>query len=81
MWCVLGTQGRFCIDSSLPFPLDAESLVFFLLAREDFFSPSGRAWAAAAATPWPSVTPFEPSAGLEGFEEEYRRWWERYDKA
>lgn len=23
--------------------------------------------------------PFDPSAGLEGFEEEYLRWWERYD--
>ena len=44
-------------------------------------SPSGLALAGAAGTAWPSATPFEPSAGLEGFEEENRLWWQRYRDA
>jgi hypothetical protein len=83
--CVLGTLGRWSIDSSLPFTVEltATSFAFFVLAC-DFCSPSNLGFDAfvllcdlvfvgAAGTVCPSATPFEPSAGLEGFDEENRR--------
>jgi hypothetical protein len=85
MCCVLGTLGRWSIDSSLPFTAElATSFAFFVLGC-DFCSPSNAgfdvfvfltalAFAGAAGTVCPSVTPFEPSAGLEGFDEENRLW-------
>lgn len=82
--CVLGTLGRWGINSSLPFTVEfaATSFAFFVLAC-DFCSPSILGFDAlallcdfgfvgAAGTVCPSATPFEPSAGLEGFEEENR---------
>jgi hypothetical protein len=52
----------------------ATSFAFLLLAREDFCSPSDFTFAGAAGTVCPSAIPFEPSAGLEGFDEENRLW-------
>jgi len=62
------------MDSSLPFTVDfaATSFAFLLLARDDFCSASGLDFCGAAGTVCPSAMPFEPSAGLEGFEEENR---------
>ncbi len=60
----------------------AVSFVFRRLdVFEDFFSPSDRVCAGVAGTSPPSVIPLEPSAGLDGFEEEYRLWCERYESA
>lgn len=86
MCCVLGTLGIFGIDTTLSFTellLVVPSFAFRLPDRDAFFSPSGLASSAvlpsglacvgAAGTP-PSATPLEPSAGLDGFEEEFRLW-------
>lgn len=84
MCCVLGTLGRFCIASSLPFTvqLAATSFTFRLLVRvDDFFLLSGLVCAGAAGTAWPSAMPLEPSAGLEGFEEDHLLWWHWYESA
>lgn len=69
---MLGTLGKFCIDSSLPLTVFSAttSLALFLLEfLEEVFC------AGLAAT---SVTPSGPSAGLEGFDEDCRlccgRW-------
>jgi hypothetical protein len=50
------------------------------LLDRDFVSPSGLALAGAAGTACPSAIPFEPSAGLEGFDEENRLWWQRCER-
>jgi hypothetical protein len=63
--------------SSLLAELVDESFPFLLPALEAFFSPLGRACEGLAGTACPSATPFEPSAGLEGFDEDNRRWWQR----
>ena len=58
----------------------ATSLAFRLLVLVGFFSESSLVWAGAAVTVWPSATPLEPLAGLEGFEDDGRLWWERYER-
>lgn len=71
-WWVLGTLGRFCIDSSLPFTVQSDATSCgdfrfeFLVLR-----------AGVAATAWPSDTPLDPSDGLE---DELRRCCVLYDK-
>jgi hypothetical protein len=72
--CVLGTLGRFHEAPSLPFTVlfATTSFAFLLPVLEDFFSLSGLACGGLAGTSWPWATPLEPSAGLEGFEEENR---------
>jgi len=64
-------------------PVEA-SFAFRLPAFAAFFSPSGLACDGDAGTACPSATPFDPSAGLEGFDEEEEdnlRWWERNERA
>ena len=63
--------------SSLLAELADGSFPFLLPALEAFFSPLDRACEGLAGTVCPSATPFEPSAGLEGFDEDNRRWWQR----
>lgn len=75
MCCVLGTLGRFENASSLPLAAkpEAVSFAFRLLVRDDFFSAAGLAcvWLVTAS---PSATPLDPSAGLEGFEDDNLLW-------
>ena len=72
--CVLGTLGGLNKAPSLPFTelFASTSLAFLLPALEGLLSLSSLARAGLAGTSPPSATPFEPSAGLEGFEEEKR---------
>jgi hypothetical protein len=44
------------------------------LGFDNFAFLSGFVFAGAAGTLCPSVTPFEPSAGLDGLDEENRLW-------
>jgi hypothetical protein len=73
---VLGTAGNLSIALSLPFTvqLAATSFAFFADFLEGFFSPSREASAGEADNCPPSATPFDPPAGLDGFDDENRRW-------
>lgn len=85
IWLVLGTLGKLCMVSTLFTELVEVSFVFLVLpAFEVFFSASGRACDGDVGTACPSATPFDPSAGLEGFDEEEEdnlRWWQRIERA
>lgn len=74
---MLGTLGS--NDSGLPFTVDSAAtfFAFFLLS----FAVSALPFVGVAGTACLSAIPLEPSAGLEGFEEERRLWWVWYERA
>ena len=67
---MLGTLGKFCKVSSRPLTVQssATSFAFLFDFVAAFFSFD---FGVESAGAWPSMR-FEPSAGLDGLEEEYR---------
>ena len=78
MCCVLGTHGRFCPDSLLPFePESPPSSFFAFLPPLVFFSEPDLACAGAGVT----GSEIPSAGGLEGFDDENRLWWVWQEKA